>query len=320
MKEMLLGNTGKSVSALSLGCMLFGSSTDEKMSYTLLDQYTEAGGRFLDTANNYAFWVDGFSGGESERLIGRWLKERGNRQEIFLATKVGANPTTVPGGDFSSAEGLSAAAINTAVDASLERLQTDYIDLYYAHIDHRQSNLEETLGAFNELVESGKVRHIACSNMTAWRIEQARGTSEAHGWASYCGVQQRYSYLRPKPDYDFGVQEAVSEELLDYCREHVDFTLLAYSPLLGGSYTRADRPLPEAYVSTDSDARLKVLREVAAEVGATPNQIVIAWMLQGTPTVLPVVAASRSEQLTETLAATEVTLSAEQLERLHRAG
>lgn len=319
MKEMVLGNTGKSVSALSLGCMFFGSSTDERTSCTLLDQYAEAGGRFLDTANNYAFWVEGFSGGESERLVGRWLKERDNRQEIFLATKVGANPT-VPGGDFSSAEGLSAVAINSAVDASLERLQTDYIDLYYAHIDYRQSDLEETLGAFNNLIENGKVRHIGCSNMMAWRIQQARGISEAHGWASYCGVQQRYSYLRPKPGSDFGVQETASEELLDYCREHKDFTLLAYSPLLSGAYTRADRPLPETYVGADSEARLKILREVAAETGATPNQVVIAWMLQGTPAVLPVIAASRTEQLAETLAATEVTLSHEQIERLQRAG
>lgn len=319
MKEMVLGNTGKSVSALSLGCMLFGSSTDERTSYALLDQYAEAGGRFLDTANNYAFWVEGYSGGESERLLGRWMQERGNREEIFLATKVGAMPT-VPGGDFSSAEGLSAAAIESAMDASLERLQTDYIDLYYAHIDHRQSDLTETLGAFDALIESGKVRHIACSNMMAWRVQQARDISEANGWASYCGVQQRYSYLRPKPSTNFGVQEIASEELLDYCRENEDFTLLAYSPLLSGAYTRSDRPLPDAYVSADSEARLGVLREVAAELGATPNQVVIAWMLQGTPSVLPVIAASRAEQLAETLAAPEVKLSAEQLERLQHAG
>lgn len=224
------------------------------------------------------------------------------------------------GGSTANSEGLSAAAIDSAVDASLERLQTDYIDLYYAHIDHRQSDLTETLEAFNALIKRGKVRHIACSNMMAWRVQQAHDISEAHGWASYCGVQQRYSYLRPKPGTDFGVQEIASEELLDYCRENEDFTLLAYSPLLGGAYTRSDRPLPDAYVSADSEARLKVLREVAVEVGATPNQVVIAWMLRGTPAVLPVIAASRAEQLSEILAAPEVKLSPEQLGRLQNAG
>ncbi len=295
-----LGKTGEQVSAMALGCMYFGSRTDETTATALLEQYLGAGGTFLDTANNYAFWLDGFGGGESERFLGRYLAKRGNREAVFLATKVGANPT-VPGGDFGTAEGLSAAAIEKAVDESLARLQTDYIDLYYAHIDHRQSDLTETLATFNKLVESGKVRYIACSNMMSWRIERARTISRAKGWAAYCGVQQRYSYLRPVAGANFGVQESVSAELLDYCKAEGSTTLLAYSPLLNGAYTRQDRDFPEAYLGADTDARLQALNEVAAELGATPNQVVLAWLMQNTPKAVPVVAASTKAQLTEIL-------------------
>ena len=319
MKTVELGNTGKRVSALAPGCMNFGSRTDAARSTELLDQYLEAGGTFLDTANNYAFWHDGFEGGESERFLGRYLERRGNRDDIFLASKVGANPT-VKGGGFDTAEGLSGAAIEKAIDESLERLRTDHLDLYYAHVDHRESDLMETLETFDKLVESGKVRHIACSNMKTWRIEQARNISHANGWAKYCGVQQRFSYLRPVPGADFDVQEAVTEELLDYCTVNDDFTLLAYSPLLNGAYTREDREVPDEYQSPDADARLTALKQVAAGLEATPNQVVLAWMMQGTPTVIPLVAASTEAQLAESLGATQVTLSSEQMTFLNEAG
>ena len=246
MKTVELGNTGKQVGAMALGCMNFGSRTDEARSTEFLTNTSRQVGSFLDTANNYAFWHDGFEGGESESFLGRYLEQRGNRKKVFLASKVGANPTVL-GGGFETAEGLSAQAIEKAIDESLERLETDYLDLYYAHIDHRESDLTETLETFNKLVESGKVRHIACSNMTTWRIERARNIGHTNGWATYCGVQQRYSYLRPVPGADFDVQESVDDGLLDYCKVNDDFTLLAYSPLLGGAYTREDREVPAAY-------------------------------------------------------------------------
>lgn len=290
METVELGDIGKQVSTMALGCMNFGSRTDEAKSIELLDQYLEAGGNFLDTANNYAFWVEGFEGGESESVLGRYFQKRGNREDIFLASKVGANPA-VPGGGFDTAEGLSKIAIETAIDESLERLQTDYVDLYYAHIDFRENDLTETLEAFNKLVESGKVRHIACSNMKTWRIERARNISRANNWAEYCGVQQRYSYLRPVNGADFDVQESVTDELLDYCTVNSGFSLLAYSPLLSGAYTREDREIPREYRSADSEARLKTLKDVAAEIDATPNQVVLAWMMQGTPRVIPLIAA-----------------------------
>jgi len=305
MKELPLGDSGATVSALCLGTMFFGTTVDEETSFAVLDRYYDAGGRFFDTANNYAVWVDQGEGGESEALLGRWMRERGNRDDIFLATKVGGWHD----------EGLGADAIARGIEGSLERLGTDRVDLYYAHVEDRSVPQEETVGAFGELVTAGKALHIGCSNAPAWRIERARGIARAGGGAPYCCVQQRHSYLLPKPGTDLGRQLPSSPELLDYCADQ-DVALLAYSVLLGGAYTRDDRPLPDGYASPEADARLAVLREVAEETGATPNQVVLAWLLRGTPPVIPLIGASSVEQLDENLAALDVELSAEQSERL----
>jgi aryl-alcohol dehydrogenase-like predicted oxidoreductase len=306
MNELPLGDSGATVSALCLGTMFFGTTVDEKTAYAVLDRYYDAGGRFFDTANNYAVWIDEGEGGESEALLGRWMRERGNRDDIFLATKVGGWHD----------EGLGAAAIARGIEGSLERLGTDRVDLYYAHVEDRSVPQEETVGAFGELVTAGKALHVGCSNAPAWRIERARGIARAGGGAPYRCVQQRHSYLLPRPGTDLGRQLASSPELLDYCADQ-GVGLLAYSVLLGGAYTRGDRPLPEGYAGADADARLAVLREVAEETGATPNQVVLAWLLRGTPPVIPLIGASSEEQLAENLGALEVELSAEQLERLN---
>ena len=315
MKQIPLGQTGIDVSTFCLGCMFFGTSTAQEMAYQLADRYFEAGGRFFDTANNYAFWIDGATGDESETVLGRWLKSRKNRDQIILATKVGARPTQ-PGGGQESWERLSAHAIERAVEGSLTRLGTDYLDLYYAHIDDRQAPLEETLAAFDRLVTAGKVRAIGCSNMMAWRIEQAHNISHLHDWATYCCVQQRYSYLQPRSGATFGIQIAASQELLDYCQVHEDFSLLAYSPLLSGSYTRPDVALPPQYQSSDNEARLSALATVATETAATPNQVVLAWLLQSTPTIIPLIAASNKTQLDENLGALQVHLTGEHMRLL----
>lgn len=306
MKDVPLGQTGVEVSSMCLGCMDFGTRIGGGLSFQLLDQYWGAGGRFLDTANNYAVWNEGGVGGESEALLGRWMKARGNRDQAFLATKVGFNTPAV-------GPGLSARIIAQEVEASLRRLGTDYIDLYYAHKDDRETPLEETLEAFDRLVRSGKVRYIGGSNIMAWRLERARRISRANGWAEYCCVQQRFSYLRPKPGADFGKQVSANEDLIDYCIDNRDVTLLAYAPLLGGCYVRDDRPVPEQYRGPDAEARLAALRTVAQETGATMSQVVYAWMLQGTPTVIPLVAASTEQQLRENLGALDIQLSWAQL-------
>jgi aryl-alcohol dehydrogenase-like predicted oxidoreductase len=300
----------------------------------MLDRYVAAGGSFLDTANCYAWWAGKgeFVGDESELVLGRWMKERRNRDALFLATKVGArlpNPATIrdaAGNVFwdrvpSSYEYLGAERIRQAVEGSLRRLQTDHIDLYYAHIDDRVTPLDETLGAFDALVRSGKVRYIACSNHRTWRLERARQLSAARGWASYVAVQNQYSYLRPKPGANLGVGVNVDDEQLDYLRANADVALIAYSPLLKGIYE--DERKRRAYYNwslfdtADSRERLSVLAALAAELGTTPHRLVYAWLLhQRQPAVIPIIGASRLAQLEEALGATDIRLTAGQMERL----
>ena len=311
MRTIPLGNAGVEVSVFCLGTMYFGSRTDKETSYRLLDQYVEAGGSFLDTANIYARWVSGFEGGESETLLGKWMRERKNRSRMFIATKVGFE---YPGVE----RGLRALQIEAECEKSLERLGIDTIDLYYAHVDDRNTPVEETLEAFDQLVRAGKVRFIGASNFLAWRLEEARWMSQTHSWAEYCCIQQRHSYVRPKPGVSFAPQIAANDDLLDYCRAR-GIAMLAYSPLLSGAYTRADRSFSRQYVGSDTNVRLAKLNAVAREAGATVNQVVLAWMVQSEPRVIPLVAASAVEQMRENLGALEIELSSDQMTRLNSA-
>lgn len=312
MQTVPLGQTGVDVSALCLGAMYFGTRNDQAVSYRMLDAYLDAGGSFIDTANIYAHWVPGFQGGESEALLGRWLRERGNRGRIFLASKVGFEYSGVP-------RGLTAALIEQECDASLRRLGVDAIDLYYTHVDDRQVPIEEPLEALDRLVRAGKVRFVGASNFTAWRLAQAACASRQHGWPAYVCVQQRYTYLRPKPGANFAPQLAANDDLIDYTRVN-GMTLLAYSALLSGAYTRLDRPLPTEYVSGDSDARLNVLSKVARTHGVTLNQVILAWMMQQDQPIIPVMAASTAEQMQENLAALQIKLAPDELDQLNTAG
>jgi aryl-alcohol dehydrogenase-like predicted oxidoreductase len=302
------------VSAICLGTMHFGTVTDTVTSYDLLDRYVEAGGNFLDTANNYATWVPGGRGGESETLLGRWIKERGNSSHLFVASKVGFS---VPVDEVGM--GLTARQIEAECERSLRRLGVDTIDLYYAHRDDRETPLEESLDAFHKLVKAGKVRFIGASNFVTWRLEEARWISLNRGWPEFCCIQQRYSYLRPASGADFNPQLVVSAELLDFCRSR-NMQLLAYSPLLKGAYSRSDRPLPPHYQSHESESQLTALRAVAGELGATPNQVVLAWLIQSEPKTIPVIGVSSLEQLEENLRAIDITLSEDQIFRLSSAG
>jgi len=312
MRTQPLGHTGEQVSALCLGAMYFGSRNDRATSYRILDGYTGAGGSFIDTANIYAHWVQGFKGGESETLLGEWMRERGNRSQMFIASKVGFNYPGVQ-------KTLRAAVIEEECNKSLRRMQIETIDLYYGHVDDRTTPLEETLEAFNRLVQAGKVRWIGGSNYLAWRLEQARWTSEVKGWAQFCCIQQHYTYLKLRPGTNVSPQEMVNDDLLDYCRS-TGLTLLAYSALQSGAYTRSDRAFTPKLMSADNEARLATLRAVAAETGTSVNQVILAWMMQSSPSVIPLIAASTDEQLHENLGALELTLSAEQMERLNSAG
>lgn len=311
MKTVPLSNTGVEVSEFCMGTMFFGSRVDEEMSFRLLDHYVEAGGTFLDTANMYHWKVPGFVGGESETVLGRWMKERKNRSQMFVASKVGFE---YPGIE----RGSKAHQIEEECEKSLKRLGLETIDLYYAHRDDRNTPLEETLEAFDRLVRAGKVRFIGASNFYAWRLAAARGLSQQHSWTEFCCIQQRYTYLRPKSGADFDIQLAANDDLLDYCRMR-DITLLAYTPLIKGSYIRADRPLPEQYIGPDSDVRLATVKAVAEEIGVTPNQVVLAWLMQTDPPAIPVVGSSQVEHLQENLGALEIQFSDDQMTRLNNA-
>jgi aryl-alcohol dehydrogenase-like predicted oxidoreductase len=201
----------------------------------------------------------------------------------------------------------------------LRRLGVDTIDLYYAHVDDRHTPQDESLAAFDRLVQAGKVRFIGASNFTAWRLAQASALSDKHSWPSYVCVQQRFTYLRPKPGASFAPQLSANEELIDYCRSN-QVTMLAYSSLLSGAYTRLDRPVPAEYSGPDADARLFALSEVAAAHGVTANQVILAWLVQQQPAIIPVMAASTDQQMQENLDALSLVLTQDELHRLETAG
>ncbi len=303
MKTKLLGNSDLHVSELCLGCLDFGTRLDRDASFKLLDTYYEAGGRFLDTANNYAFWAPNGVGGESEKMLGEWLRARGRRHDMTIATKVGAQPTH-PGAGFEAAEGLAAHAIARAAEASLSRLGIDRIDLYYAHIQDDAVAQEETLSAFERLREDGKIRAIACSNHSLERIIAAKGISERNGWSSYCCLQQRYSYLQPMAGADFGPQKTIDSTLETYLQTS-DMPLISYATLLGGAYETG--VLPKAYDTVENRARLDRLRRAAQILGLTPSQAALAWARLSSGNVIPLLAASSAERLKQGIATLTVT-------------
>ncbi|MDP6045908.1 MAG: aldo/keto reductase [Phycisphaerae bacterium] len=312
MKTIAFGNTGVEVSAICLGAMEFGTGISKDKSYEVLDAYFENGGRFLDTANIYAHWLPGGKGGDSEAFIGQWMRDRGNRSEMFIATKLGFD---MPGEKGT----LSAEEIRSQCEASLDRMGIETVDLYYAHRDDQETPLEETLKAFDDLVTEGKVRFLGASNFMAWRLERARTMSRANGWAEYCCLQQRHSYLRLQAGTTFAPQLPINEDLMAYSRAE-NFPMLAYTPLLGGCYVRDDRKLPAQYLGVDSDNRIQAVRKLAAEINATPNQIVLAWMMQSAPPIIPLIATGNIEHLRENLAVENIQLTSEQIAELDAAG
>lgn len=297
---------------IALGTIPFGTAVDEETSFAILDRFVEGGGTILDTANNYPFWLDGATGDESEATIGRWLASRRNRDAVVISTKCGARPSVPGARTLDAAEGLSAGVVRAAIEGSLRRLGTDHVDVYWAHIDDRTTPLEETVAAFDEVVRAGKAREIGASNHATWRLERARTLAAARGGTRYGHVQLRHSYLRPRPGVRLpeGGHTLVTEELLDYVRSEGDLKLWVYSSLLAGAYTA--KPLPEHYDHPGTTRRLAVLDEVAGEIGATRNQVVLAWLRA--QDILPIVGVSSVAQLEEVMA--DVKLDDDLLSRL----
>lgn len=298
--------------ALVLGTMYFGTRTDEATAFAMLDRYVAAGGRALDTANCYSFWSSATGhGGQSEAVIGRWLAANpGLREELVVATKVGVEPV-----DGGGVEGLSASVIARESARSRERLGVDAIDLYWAHGEDRSVPLEETVAAFGALVAQGAVRRLGVSNHPTWRVEQARATAAAQGVAAYTALQLTTSYVEPRPgaqvpgkDHRFGF---VSDETVDYLQTHPELELWVYSPLVQGSYDRADRPFPAAYDHPGTTARLAALERVAQSRGVPRSQVVLAWLTaRGWH---PIVGVSTLEQLDSALASAHLALTPEEL-------
>jgi aryl-alcohol dehydrogenase-like predicted oxidoreductase len=312
MQNVMLGSSGLEVSALAMGSDVLGSKIDREAAFRLLDFYVEQGGNLIDTANFYAAWLPGFKGGESEGVIGAWMKERGNRDKLNISSKLGF--------DYPESEGgLTATEIERECERSLKRLNTDHLDLYYSHRDDPATPLEETMGAYDKLVKAGKVRALGASNLSVWRIAESNTVARLNGLTPYSVVQQRYTYLRPRHGADFGPQIFINDDLKAFAASH-GIALVGYSVLLSGAYTRADRPLPAQFAGSDSDDRMAALKEVASQVGVSPNSIVIAWLRQSDLKVLPIIAGSRIEQFQENIDALGIQLSDEQMQRLNTAG
>ncbi|MEU8472454.1 aldo/keto reductase [Streptomyces sp. NPDC029006] len=285
----------------------------------MLDSFVAGGGVWLDTANCYSFWADPSGvGGASERLIGAWLRARpGARDAVRIATKVRQNPL-VPHSWPDSAEGLSGRAVHAGVEESLDRLGVDHVDMLWAHAEDRAVPLEETVGAFGELITKGTALRIGAANHAAWRVERARSLAREQGVEPWTALQLRHSLVQPRPLTP--VPEAghrmLTAEDMDLARSE-GLTVWSYSALLWGAYVRADKPLPQAYDHPGTTRVLSVLDDMAGELSATRNQVVLAWLMrQG---IDPIVGASRVEHVEQALAACQVALGDEHVARFAEA-
>jgi aryl-alcohol dehydrogenase-like predicted oxidoreductase len=335
MKMIQLGDTKEHISQLALGCMLMGTSSPEGESRQILDRYLDAGGNFLDTANCYAWFLrQGSAGGESEALLGRWLSETGKRDRVFLATKGAAmvrRPEAhwTPTGELDWAnarrdfEGAGAETLRRSLEASLRRLQTDHVDLYYVHVDDWVTPLEETLEALLGFVRAGKVRYLGWSNVRTARLAEIRRICLERGWPSPVALQQQHTYLRPRAGLD--QVSIVDAEQMAFLEAHPELTLIAYSPILKGVYDDAAKRdghwAMQPYVGADTDARLAALAALAHELGVRPNQLVLAWLLaQPAPQLFPLVGPRTLAQLDEHLEALRLELPTAAVSQLDAAG
>ena len=298
--------------------MYFGSTFNRDASFSILDKYRGAGGDFLDTANIYAGWIEGYHGGESESLIGDWMQSRHCRDEVFLATKVGGVLHLGHESLHEDQPRLRAQQIVEECEQSLNRLQCETIDLYYTHVDDRLTPLEETLKALDQLKQAGKIRFIGASNIASWRLAQANLLSELNHLISYCCVQQKFTYLSPSVGAKFEPQVHANDDLLDYCEAN-HLTLLAYSPLVGGAYTRLNpEHVPPQYQTGHLQRQLQTIGSLAEKYDATPNQIVLAWLMQSAISIIPVMGVDTVEQLEENLGSVRVQLSQEHMTNLNQ--
>ena len=303
-----LGSSDLEVFPLSLGGNVFGWTADEAQSFAVLDAYVAAGGNFVDTADVYSAWVPGNKGGESETLIGKWLATRGNRSDVVIATKVGAHP------DF---KGLSANTIKSGAEESLRRLRTDYIDLYYTHYDDPTVPVEEIITALDELVQAGKVRAIAASNVSPERLQESLDFSDREGLTRYAALQPHYN-LVSRDTYEGGLQEVASRGGL----AAVPYYALA-SGFLTGKYrpgAQVDSARAEGagkHLQTERGVRvLKALDEVAQAHDAEVATVALAWLASRPTVAAPIASARVVEQLPALVAVADLELTDADISKL----
>jgi aryl-alcohol dehydrogenase-like predicted oxidoreductase len=314
MRLRTLGTTGLNVSSLCLGTMQFGWTAKEDQSIAVMDAFVEAGGNFIDTADVYSSWAPGNPGGVSEEIIGRWMKARGNRDGIVVATKVRGRMWEGPDG-----EGLSRTHITRAVEDSLRRLQVDTIDLYQCHSPDAKTPIEETLEVFGELIAAGKVRHIGASNFTAAQLSEALKVAEARGLPRFETLQPHHNLVH-RHEYE--------SELARLC-ESEGIGVIPYSPLAAGFLTgkyRPGQPQPKSaragrvreYMNAPGFAVLEALEAVAAAHGTSPAAVALAWQMTKPAVSAPIIGANSPAQLADLLPAAELTLDAEETAALER--
>ena len=309
MHKRPLGKSSLSVAPLAFGGNVFGWSVDEKRSFELLDAFVDAGGNLIDTADVYSAWVPGNRGGESEIIIGNWLKQSGKRDQVVIATKVAK---------WAEHPGLSPANIHQAVDGSLKRLQTDHIDLYQAHEDDASVPLAETLGAFARLIESGKVRVIGASNYSAARFADALAVSKQHNLPRYESLQPEYN-LVSRDGYEKALEPLIRAENIGV----ISYYALASGFLSGKYRSEADLARSSArggsvkkYLNPRGLQVLAALDAIAAAHHATPAQVALAWLIARPGLTAPIASATSVEQLHELLGATSLQLSPDEIARL----
>ncbi|WP_328748522.1 aldo/keto reductase [Streptomyces sp. NBC_00285] len=307
-----LGSSDLEVFPLSLGGNVFGWTADEATSFAVLDAYAAVGGNFLDTADAYSAWIDGNSGGESETIIGRWIAARGNRDDVLIATKVSQHP------DF---PGLSAANIKAAAEASLRRLGTDHIDLYYTHFDKPEIPVEEIIGALDELVTAGKVRAIGASNISAERLSESLAFSDREGLARYVAVQPHYN-LVSRDTYEGELQALADREGLSA----VPYFALASGFLTGkyrpGATVESARAKGGAGKHLDTERGRQVLAaldEIAESHAAPVATVALAWLAAQPTVAAPIASARTVEQLPALVGVTDLVLTEAELTRLSQA-
>jgi len=313
MEKRKLGNSGLEVAPLAFGGNVFGWTTDEPTSFALLDAFVDAGFNLIDTADMYSTWVEGHKGGESETILGKWLKRSGKREKLIIASKVGKEMGP-------NLQGLSKAYIMQAVEASLRRLQTDYIDLYQSHEDDPDTPLEETLEAYGQLIKQGKIRAIGASNYSAERLAQSLEVSEQTGYPRYESLQPLFN-LYDREDYE--------KELEPLCLEKgvgvISFFSLG-SGFLTGKYrskedlsNRARGSFVEKYLNERGFRIVEALDKVAQEHNITPAQVAIAWLISHPSITAPIASATNLEQLNELIEATTIELNPSVIDQLNQA-